>query len=166
MMRKIVLAVVLSALSTPAMAQQSVSPWIINSSGAKPNCPVGNVSASSCPLPVSISGGGGSGVLALTPTDDGLALTLGGAAQTAIASNTSRKGCTIQNPATATDQGIATADNLYVNFGGTAAAASTSFELTPGQSISCSPLGIGTITSNVSVVAATTGHKVVAWEYN
>lgn len=116
------------------------------------------------------SGSGGSTAISapiyLTPTNDSISLTLGGTAQNIMASNATRKGCTIQNPATATDQGIATAENIYVNFGGTAAAASTSFELVPGQSISCSPLGIGTVTSAVSVVGATTNHKIIGVEYN
>lgn len=118
------------------------------------------------------TGGGGSGSpttvspIYLTPTNDSLSLTLGGTAQAAIASNTTRKGCLVENPALAADQGISTAEFLYVNFGGTAAAASTSFALAPGQSISCSPLGIGTVTSAVSVVAATTAHKIIAVEFN
>lgn len=121
-------------------------------------------------MPVTVSGGSGSQViaapLAVTPTNDSLSLTTGGTAQTAIAANTTRKGCTVQNPATATDQGIATAENAYVNFTGTAAAASTSFELVPGQTISCAPFGTGVITAAVSVVAATTGHKLIINEFN
>lgn len=118
------------------------------------------------------TGGGGSGApttvspIYLTPTNDSLSITTGGTAQQAIATNATRKGCTIQNPATASDQGIVTAENAYVNFAGTAAAASTSFELVPGQSISCSPLGIGTVTSAVSVIAVTTAHKLIVVEYN
>lgn len=118
------------------------------------------------------TGGGGSAdptvvsPIYLTPTNDSLAITSGGTAQTAIAANPTRKGCTIQNPATATDQNIAAAETIYVNFGGTAAAASTSFGILPGQAISCSPLGIGTITSAVSVIGATTAHKIVVVEYN
>lgn len=157
-------------LTSAAYAQSTTSIQVTNGGGTTgpvTYCVVGTVTTGSCPMPVTTTGGGVTLTpIYLTPTNDSLSLTTGGTAQNAIASNATRKGCTIQNPATATDQGIATAENIYVNFGGTAAAASTSFELTPGQSISCSPLGIGTITSAVSVVAATTGHKIIAVEFN
>lgn len=115
---------------------------------------------------VPVSGTITSGPLAVTVTNDSLSLTLGGTAQNAIASNAARKACTIQNPLTSTDQGIATAESLYVNFGGAAAAASTSFVVLPGQSISCAPSGNTVITAAVSVVAATTAHKIIVVEYN
>lgn len=108
-----------------------------------------------------------SGAIAIvTPTNDSLSLTTGGTAQNAIAANATRKGCTIQNPATAADQGISTAENLYVRFGGTAAAASDSWELVPGQSMSCAPVAGQIVTTAVSVVAATTAHKIIVVEYN
>lgn len=169
---KFVLAAILATAAAPASAQSVAQARVVATCGsatytAGANGPITvDVNGNQC------TGGGGSGSattvtpIYLTPTNDSLSLTLGGTAQAAIATNATRKGCTIQNPATAADQGLVTAESLYVNFGGTASAAATSFELTPGQAISCSPLGIGTVTSAVSVVAATTAHKIIAVEYN
>jgi hypothetical protein len=75
------------------------------------------------------------------------------------------RGCYIQNPPTATDQGIAGAENGYVD--PTKAATTTgngsNGALSPGQPWSCpANLQAG---SNVWINAATSGHKftVVVW---
>jgi hypothetical protein len=105
------------------------------------------------------SGGGSVSILptAVTPTDDGGTITLGGTSQTAIASNTSRKGCWIQNPVSATE-------DLYVS--STAAAVTTAgtpddADLAPGGSWSCLQGG-NIITAAIRVNAVTTGHAYIA----
>lgn len=112
------------------------------------------------------SGGGGGGTvttspLAVTTTDKSGTVTVGATAQTAIALNASRKSWCIQNPPTATLQGIATAEVLEVRVNGTASA-TTGTILSPGDQ-ACSQSG--TIdTAAVSVLGATTGHVYVGFE--
>ncbi len=85
----------------------------------------------------------------------------GGVSQVVIPANIN--GGVITNPALATDQGIGTAEVLYINPYGNAAtsANNTTFALQPGQSWTVIP-GQTTATS---ANAATTGHKfsVVYW---
>ena len=73
------------------------------------------------------------------------------------------KGCYITNPTSATDEGIGTAENAYANPVTTATTTGngSNVTLTPGQSFYC-PAGM---TTNVSVNAATSSHKltVVQW---
>lgn len=90
----------------------------------------------------------------------GGAITLGGTAQTLAAVNSSRKGIIIQNPCTATEQGIAVAENLYINFTA-AATVSTSANVAVLPPCSSFALGLnnGVITTElISVNAATTAH--------
>lgn len=108
-------------------------------------------------LCVTIKGGVSPAPTALTTTNKSIALTLGGTAQTIMAANTSRRDCTIQNDATETEL-------LYVNVAATAVTTGTSFTLTPGQAFGCSVLG-GVTKELISVIAATTGHKIIAKEY-
>lgn len=78
-------------------------------------------------------------------------ITTGGAFQTLLASNASRKGCLIQNPPTATE-------NLAVFVGATGSATTVhAFTLPPGGTFQClsGPL---VITDNIAVEAATPGH--------
>jgi hypothetical protein len=75
------------------------------------------------------------------------------------------RGCYIQNPPTAADQGIATAENGYVDptKAATTAGNGSNGALTPGQPWNCpTNLQAG---SNVWINAATSGHKftVVVW---
>lgn len=169
------LVLMLPVAEIPAYAQtagQSVVGFLLlpGNSYNGYTCPSANIGPCFVPygstLPISGNITASFGILSVTGTNDSLSLTTGGTAQQAIASNSTRKGCTIQNPGTSTDQGITTAENAYVNFGGTAGTTNGSFELLPGSSISCSPNGITTTGQSVSVIAATTGHKLIVWEFN
>lgn len=92
--------------------------------------------------------------VSVTTTDKAGTLTSGGAAQTAIASNASRKGWCIQNPVSATE-------DLFVRVNGTASA-STGVDLSPGfQACNLSNL---IDTTAVSVFAATTSHTWLGFE--
>lgn len=88
-------------------------------------------------------------------------ITTGGTAVNAVGPNPN--GGFITNPVSASDQGIATAEVLYVDPVGTAGLAGngTTFALYPGQSW---PLIPGQ-TTPTSVNAATSGHKfsIVRW---
>ena len=88
-------------------------------------------------------------------------VTTGGTAVTSVTGPV--RGCYITNPTSATDQNIATAENLYVNPVTTATTPGngTTLTLVPGQSFFCIPGQ----TTNVSVVAATSSHAftVVKW---
>ncbi len=91
-------------------------------------------------------------------TDKSGTVTTGGAAQNAIASNYLRKGWCIQNPGTATLQGISTAESLFVRVDGTAST-TTGIELAPGQEACSAPNQ--TDATAISVYGATTAH---AWK--
>jgi hypothetical protein len=96
--------------------------------------------------------------VAITPTDKGGTMTAGGTAQTAIASNSSRKGGWIQNPCSATE-------SLFISTttSATTTGASDDAELPACASFSLVTSG-GVITAAVSVNAATTGHRWLAKE--
>lgn len=90
----------------------------------------------------------------------GGAITLGGTSQTAIASNGSRKGFIIQNPCSATEQGIVTAEDLFINLT-SAATVSTNVNLAalaPCASFSMGITGGIVSTEAVTVIGATTAH--------
>lgn len=91
-----------------------------------------------------------------------LTLTTGGTAQNAEAAQSSNDpiSCLIKNPLSSTDQGIATAERVYVNAQGTAAAAAggSSVSLEAGDWMITGPQ-----TGAVSWIAATTGHKIQGW---
>jgi hypothetical protein len=90
-----------------------------------------------------------------TLTDRSTTITAGGTAQQLVAANTSRRYLLIINPLTATE-------NLWVNFTTTAVTDSPSIGLAPGDSLVME--GMFVTTEVVSVIAATTGHKVTAKE--
>lgn len=101
---------------------------------------------------------------ALTLTDRGGTVTSGATAQQLAAANTARKYFLIQNPCTATTQGIATAENLTISVTGTATTSgANSYELGPCGSVSLAVNGT-VITSAVSVMGATTSHRWYAQE--
>jgi hypothetical protein len=72
-------------------------------------------------------------------------------------------GCYVTNPTSATDQNIATAENIYLNpvTAATTTGNGTNVTIAPGQSYSCVPGQ----TTNLSMIAATTAHAVtvVKW---
>jgi hypothetical protein len=91
-------------------------------------------------------------------------IAVGGASQSLMAANGSRKGFVIQNPCTASSQGIGAAENLVINF-------TSSATITGGNSIELTPCGsyaeFGPITTEaVTVNAATANHAYVAKELN
>lgn len=77
--------------------------------------------------------------------------------------NAPSKGCYLQNPLTAGNQGIGVAEDLFVNPVTTATTVGngTTADLAPGQSYNCPP----GMTTALSVIANTSGHKftVVSW---
>lgn len=95
-------------------------------------------------------------------TNQSGAITLGGTAQNALPINGARKHFLIQNPQTAADQGIASAENLYINFTGAANIGTPSLVLFPGGSYESSMAPVAS--QALSVIAATTGHKFTCWE--
>ena len=97
-----------------------------------------------------------------TLTDRSGSITTGGTAQTLAPANTNRRYLLIQNPLSATTQGIATAESLFINFTTTAVAGPPSIELAPGDIFVME--GFSVSTELVSVIAATTGHKWAAKE--
>ena len=96
--------------------------------------------------------------------DWGGAVATGGTSQQLMpsAASLSRRMVLIENPCSATSQGIAAAENLFVNFDGIAASTSNgkSLELAPCGSLLLQPVSTGQITVN----AATTGHQFFAKE--
>lgn len=119
------------------------------------------------PLPVTASGSSPltTTPVPVTPTDKGGTITLGGTAQTLAAANTSRKSLVVQNPCTATGQGIATAEDLFISVTGSATVNSS------GNFADIPPCGSATISWNgtvitaaVSVNATTTSHRWYATE--
>ena len=105
--------------------------------------------------------------IAVTATSRGITLTLGGTSQQIMAVNAGRHGFLIQNPCTATEQGIATAENAYVNF---TAAAATNTNVNTAVLSPCSSFSMGIDgpyidTEAINVNAATTGHIIYAKEF-
>ncbi len=101
--------------------------------------------------------------MAVTPVPGpNLAITTGGASVIALPANPN--GGLIVNPILAADQGVPTAETLYVDPTGAAPtlyAGGTTFALAPGQSWSAIPCQITT----TNVTAVTSGHKFssVSW---
>ena len=89
-------------------------------------------------------------------------ITTGGTAQTLAPANGNRRYLLIQNPLSATTQGIATAESLFFNFTTAAVAGEPSIELAPGDIFVMEGSAIST--ELISVIAATTGHKWTAKE--
>jgi hypothetical protein len=102
-----------------------------------------------------------------TPTDKSGTLTAGGTSQTLAAANTSRKCLIVQNPISATEQGIATAEDLYLNNNAVAAVAGNGANwavLGPGGSASFCFSGLVDQTA-ITVNATTINHRWYAREY-
>ncbi len=109
------------------------------------------------PLPV--TGTLATSPLTVAPTDRGGTITLGGTAQTLMAANTSRKGCWVQNPVSATETLHISSTGNAVIPGGPPDDAS----LAPGQSWACGSNGT-VIQTAITINAATTGHTFIAKE--
>lgn len=108
-----------------------------------------------------------SNLIAASRTARGTTITAGGTSQTLMASNGSRKGFTIQNPCSATTQGIVTVESLFINFT-SAATVNTSAnvaELPPCSSYS-EGLNGGVVTQEtITIIGATTSHIIYAKEF-
>jgi hypothetical protein len=117
----------------------------------------------SIPGTVTISGTVTTNPLAVTMTSKAGNIAAGGSSQTLMAANGLRRGLFIQNPTDETGQGIANREPLYINY--TSAAGvndGVSIELQPGAALTFN--GNTCPTSLVTVNAATTSHKYIAFE--
>lgn len=142
--------------------------------GLVTNCHPSPAYASGTYVPLSVdldgntcqSGAGTVTLTTVTSTSRGGSIATGGTSQTLMLANAGRHGCFIQNPLSAADEGIATAETIYLNFASTAAApASTSIGLAPGQSFVCDVTAGFVEAEQINVVGATTGHLYVAFEF-
>lgn len=96
----------------------------------------------------------GAAVASLTTTNGSGAIATGGTFQSILAASSTRKGCLIQNPTTASEP-------LYVYFGANASATTANaITLAPGGAVNCA-VGLGVATDNVSATATTTSHAYV-----
>ena len=91
-----------------------------------------------------------------------LTITLGGTAQSLFPQASNRTALIIQNPCSATTQGIAAAESIFLSFTGTAAANNGSIELGPCGSLNL--LASFVTQQPVSVFAATTNHALIAMQ--
>lgn len=91
-----------------------------------------------------------------------LDLTTGGTSQQIMAANANRRILAIRNPGTVAGQNIAAPEPVYISFGaGAAVAALNTWELLPGEQL---PQWLATTTESVWVNAATTGHRITAYQ--
>ena len=154
-MKRILFLLWLFLAPCAAFAQSTATPVVtgyLTTSG----CPAGQTSCF-----VQFGPGGASSVttspVAATSTPHSGTITAGGTFQVAIASSSTRLGCTIQNPVTATE-------TLFVFFGANGSATtSNSIGLAPGAAVSCTTQTGAVLTDSVDVDAATTGHAYVGF---
>ena len=128
--------------NTTFAATQGTSPWVVS----------GTTTAGSTQASAAARGG---------------SITAGGTSQTLISSNGSRKAFTVVNPCSAAEQGIAAAENAYLNLT-SAATVSTSANLAVLAPCSSFSMGLtaGIVsTEAVTAIAATTGHQLYAKEF-
>lgn len=159
-MRRLLIAASL-ALAIPAIAQADV--FLPKTGTYNAGQPVFCVNPATAVIEDCVSGGTQPSPQAVTPAaGTAHAIVTGGTAVTFVTGPL--KGCYIQNPLTATDEGIGAVEPLYVNIVTTATTSSlngTSTALAPGQTFNCVPGQ----TTNVSANAATSAHNavVVVW---
>lgn len=97
-----------------------------------------------------------------TLTDGSGSIAAAGTSQQVFAAKTDRRYFIVQNPASASSQGIATAEPLFVNFGAAATETEPSIELSPGDIFAMEDGFIDT--EAINVIAATVGHKFTSKE--
>lgn len=136
-----------SFAAAPPAIRESVAVCDVN---APSHCQAPNMDGS---INVNVTGGTGSTVTtspgAATSSDASFTVTLGGTYQTVLAASGTRKGCTFQNPTTATEV-------VNFKFGSQA----TAYTIAPGAGISCDlPNGL-VDQSTITATAATTSHAV------
>lgn len=97
-------------------------------------------------------------------TDRGDVLAAGGVSQQLMAANGARLSFLIKNPGTATGQGIAAPEPVYINFGSASTIGGTaSIELLPGETLTAQNIGIVS-PQQITWIAATQGHQLYAKE--
>ena len=136
-----------SYAAAPPAIRESVAVCDVN---APSHCTAPNTDGS---VNVKVTGGSGGSITtvpgAVTSTDASFTVTLGGTYQTVLAASGTRKGCTFQNPTTATEA-------VSFKFGSQA----TAYTIAPGAGISCDlPNGL-VDQSAITATAATTSHAV------
>lgn len=155
MKRLIYLGALLGALAFSPIAHSAPYPVIAQDVGvcdvnAPTHCAAPDSSGA---LPVKITGGFGGSVITnpsgVTSTDASFTVTTGGTFQTVLAASATRKGCTFQNPSTATEV-------VTFKFGTQA----TAYTVLPGQMISCNLENGQVEQSIVTATATTTAHAV------
>lgn len=97
-----------------------------------------------------------------TLTDRSGTMTAGATAQSLAGANAARKYLLITNPLTATEQGIAAAETLWINFTTTAVRTQPSIPLEPGQTFVMEAGYVST--EAISVISTTIAHVYVAKE--
>jgi hypothetical protein len=145
------LEVNVEASALPTGAATSANQPTVNAAGSGSATSLITVqgNASGTPIPVVATGAGA------TTTNGSSSITTGGTFQSALASNSSRKGCLIQNPVAATE-------TLFVFLGATGSATTAnSISLSPGSIFYCAGQTGVVATDNVAITAATTGHTYV-----
>lgn len=147
-------ALFLIGVCAPSFAQTKVPPVSYNVGVCDPrfnqNCVAPNSDGS---INAKITGGSGASTITtpsgVTSTDASFTVTLGGTYQTVLAASATRKGCTFQNPSTATEA-------VTFKF----ATQATAYTLTPGQTISCDLPNGQVEQSAITATAPTTSHAV------
>lgn len=162
-------ALALIFTSSLALAQTSVAPWTVTSTGtngAPIYCSVGNGSAGSCPMPVTVSGSGSS-VTANQGTPNSAANAWPVVPYSPAASARNFPGCTVGNTntnclATSTAvnflqiQNTSTSASIACAFGTAAVLNSkTSVQLAVGQSASWGPNTDGVPSGELECIAST-----------
>ena len=153
-------ALALAALAAvSAFAQTSTLNYVVNgntSTGGLINAPVGTCTTCvSMPITGSITTSPGTPT-PIPSTNISGTVTTGGTFQTILAANTTtRKGCTIENPTTASE-----ALSVFASTGA-AATVATAFTIAPGSTFSCTLPGGAVISDAIQVTATTTGHAFV-----
>lgn len=102
----------------------------------------------------------------LSVSDASSTVATGGTSQTGLSTNSGRKGCLLQNPSSATFQGVTTAESLFVNLTASASSAGGSYEILPGGQFGCDLAVIGLWKGALNVTAPTAGHKYTLKEFN
>ena len=160
MMKKFILSIALLLCGSVAYAQSPSQAEVVSACGTP-----GRTYTAGTPGVITIDTNGnlcfnaGGGGITSTPVafTGAYSITAGTTAQQLEAAAGITNSCSIINPSSATEQGIGSAESLFVNFVTTATLLSggTTIELLPGFGIGCPPK----TTVAISVNATTTGHK-------
>lgn len=141
----------------PFLVPNGIDIWAATAGGVEITIHLLNIPVPASCWGIASPGGGAGGGTAGIFVDRGTTITLGGTAQTLMASNTARRRLIIENPTNAP-----AGESIFINFGAVAAADETSIEITPAGWYDS---GSGPVSNqSVSVIAATTGHEIVAKE--